>query len=189
MYPDSLFASAPMQVRKVCCQSCGADLEVDETVRFVTCNFCGSKLEIVHDTTTTHSRLLDEIDEKTDRISEDLKVIRLQNEIERVDREWQVRREGMMTKNKDGSRSKPSVAGSIVGAFMVGVFAFIWMGATSSMASKGGPSGLPLVGVVLLVIAVFVGISGVSRAGRYEKAEREMQERRRELQEKLNGLK
>lgn len=47
-----------MKITKVCCQGCGADLEVDEEIRFVNCNYCGAKLEVVHDATTTHTRLL-----------------------------------------------------------------------------------------------------------------------------------
>lgn len=46
-----------MNVKKLCCQGCGSDLVVDEGIRFVTCNYCGARLEIVHDATTTHSRL------------------------------------------------------------------------------------------------------------------------------------
>lgn len=178
-----------MKVKAVCCQNCGADLEVDESIRFVTCNFCGSKLEIVHESTTTHSRLLEEIGEKTDRMSEDLKVIRLQNELEQIDREWQTRREGMMTTNKDGSRSKPTAVGSVVGAMVAAVFGVIWIGMASSIGSAGGPGGIQLFGVVFIVIAIVIAISGVNRAGRYQQAETEMLSKRRKLQAKLNALK
>ena len=36
-----------MKTRRVCCQGCGANLEVDETIRFVTCNYCDARLEVV----------------------------------------------------------------------------------------------------------------------------------------------
>ena len=178
-----------MKTKKVCCQSCGADLEVDESIRFVTCNFCGSKLEIVHGTTTTHSRLLEEIGEKTDRMSEDLKVIRLQNELERVDREWQVQREGLMTKDKDGGRSKPTAGGSVIGAAIAAVFGIIWIGMASSVSSAGGPAGIQLFGVVFIVAAIFMAIGGVNRAGRYQQAEAEMQRKRRKLKAEIDALK
>ena len=178
-----------MDTKKVCCQSCGADLEVDESIRFVTCNFCGSKLEIVHSTTTTHSRLLEEIGEKTDQMSEDLKVIRLQNELEQLDREWRTRREGLMTRNKDGSRSKPSAGGSIAGAMAAAVFGIIWIGMASSFASFGGPGGIQLFGIVFIVVAIVIAVGGVNRAGRYQQAEAEMEGRRRKLQAKLDALK
>ncbi|MCH7225647.1 hypothetical protein [Haloferula sp. A504] len=178
-----------MKVKAVCCQNCGADLEVDESIRFVTCNFCGSKLEIVHDSTTTHSRLLEEIGEKTDRMSEDLKVIRLQNELEQIDREWQAQREGMMTKNKDGSRSKPSVFASVFGAGVVMVAGLVWFAMMAGVSSAGGPSGFGMFGFVIIGIGVVILISGVSRAGRYQQAEAEMLSKRRKLQAKLDALK
>lgn len=178
-----------MKAKKVCCQSCGADLEVDESIRFVTCNFCNSKLEIVHDSTTTHSRLLEEIGEKTERMSEDLKVIRLQNELEQIDREWESEREGMMTRNKNGSRSKPSAVGAVIGAGITGAFGFIWMVMTSSVSDVPGLGGASLFGLIFIGIAVFVAISGVGRADRYRRAESRMLEKRRQLQAKLDALK
>ena len=178
-----------MKAKSVCCQNCGADLDVDESIRFVTCNFCGSKLEIVHEATTTHSRLLEEIGEKTDRMSEDLKVIRLQNELEQIDREWQAQREGLMTRNKDGSRSKPSVVGSVFGAGVAVVFGLIWIGMTSSVTSAGGPAGFSLFGIVFIVAGLLIAISGVNKAGRYRQAETEMLERRRRLKAQLDALK
>lgn len=174
-----------MKTTKVCCQGCGADLEVDESIRFVTCNFCGSRLEIVHDPTTTHSRLLEEIGEKTERISEDLKVIRLQNDLEQLDREWAQERETYMTTNKDGSRSKPSAAGSVVGGIVAGGAGLVWMVMTAGVGHMGGPSGLPLFGLVFIGIGLWAMISGISRADRYRVAEAGMQERRRQL---LAGL-
>ena len=55
-----------MKVTKACCQGCGADLQIDETIRFVTCNYCNARLEVVHDTTVTHTRQLDKIEKTTD---------------------------------------------------------------------------------------------------------------------------
>jgi hypothetical protein len=44
-----------MTVTKVCCQSCGADLQIDESIRYVTCNYCNSVLEVVHGASVTHT--------------------------------------------------------------------------------------------------------------------------------------
>ena len=76
-----------MNVRKLCCQGCGADLEVDDSIRFVNCNYCGARLEIVRDASTTHSRLLDKIERRTGEMAGELKIIRLQNDLEQLDRE------------------------------------------------------------------------------------------------------
>lgn len=62
----------------------------------MTCNFCGSKLEVVHDESVTHTLLLKDI-------AADLKVIQLQNDLEKLDREWAVRRETFMVAGKDAT--------------------------------------------------------------------------------------
>jgi hypothetical protein len=36
----------PTKDHKVARQGCGANLEVDETVRFVTCGYCSASLEL-----------------------------------------------------------------------------------------------------------------------------------------------
>lgn len=64
-----------MKVTRVCCQGCGADLQVDETIRFVTCNYCGAKLEVVHGESVTHTKQLDRIERTTDLLASNLKVI------------------------------------------------------------------------------------------------------------------
>lgn len=175
-----------MKVAKVCCQGCGADLEVDESIRFVTCNFCGSRLEIVHDPTTTHSRLLEEIGEKTDRMSQDLGVIRLQNDLEQLDREWALEREGMMTTSKDGTRSKPSAAGSVIGGVVAAGFGIFWIGMASSM---GAPGAFPAFGVIFIIAAIAIAIGGVTKAERYQRAESTMRQRREKLMADLDRAK
>jgi DNA-directed RNA polymerase subunit RPC12/RpoP len=89
------------RVMKLCCQGCGADLQVTEEVRFVTCNYCQSKLEIVRDASVTHTRVLEKLERTTERIAGNLKVIELQNDLERLDREWERVRQSLMTRGKD----------------------------------------------------------------------------------------
>lgn len=113
----------PARVTKVCCQGCGADLEVNEAVRFVTCNFCGSRLEVVHDTTTTHTRLLDAIHRTTTEMAGNLRVIELQNDLELLDRNWDRYREACLSRGKDGELAEPNLAMAQVigvGSFVLG---------------------------------------------------------------------
>ncbi len=82
-----------MKITKVCCQGCGADLQIDETIRFATCNYCHARLEIVHDPMVTHTRLLEDIERNTEEIADNLRIVELQNELERLDRDWESRPE------------------------------------------------------------------------------------------------
>jgi len=74
-------------VIKLCCNGCGSDLQVTDDVRFLTCNYCHSKLELVRDVSVTHTRVLEKIERTSDRIAGNLKVIELQNDLERLDRD------------------------------------------------------------------------------------------------------
>jgi hypothetical protein len=79
-----------MKIIPVLCQRCGAPLDVaDESVRFVTCAHCSTPLEIVREATQSHSRILEQIHAATEDHGRRLKVIELQNELERLDREWE----------------------------------------------------------------------------------------------------
>ena len=111
-----------MKVTKVCCQGCGADLQIDESIRFVTCNYCNARLEVVHDATVTHTRQLDKIERTTDQLAGNMKVIELQNDLERLDREWDNQRNSLLVRGKNGHVSEPSSTGSMVGGVVMIVF-------------------------------------------------------------------
>jgi hypothetical protein len=79
-----------MNVLSILCQRCGAPLQIaDEGVRFVTCAHCSTPLEIVREQTQAHSRILEQIQAATTDNSKTLRLIALQNELERMDREWE----------------------------------------------------------------------------------------------------
>lgn len=167
-----------MKVTKVGCQGCGADLQIDETIRFATCNYCHARLEIVHDPTVTHTRLLEDIGRTTERMVVNLQVIELQNELERLDREWALQREDFMVTGKHGHRSLPSSTGSLVGGFVAVVFGFFWMVLAGGM---GAPLPVPLFGLVFIGFAIFGMVSGATKASGYRDAESAFNRRRNDL--------
>ncbi|RYD60437.1 MAG: hypothetical protein EOP83_19405 [Verrucomicrobiaceae bacterium] len=167
-----------MKVTKVCCQGCGADLQVDESIRFATCNYCHARLEIVHDPTVTHTRLLEDIGRTTERMAGKLLVLELQNDLERLDREWENRREGFMVTGKHGHRSLPSQAGSIVGGVIAIVGGIVWM---SFAAGMGAPFPFPLFGLLFIGFALFSMINGTTKATGYRNAESAFTRRRNDL--------
>ena len=167
-----------MKITKVCCQGCGADLQIDETIRFATCNYCHARLEIVHDSTVTHTRLLEDIGRTTERMAGNLRVIELQNDLERLDREWENRRESFMVTGKHGHRSLPSEAGSIAGGVIAIVGGIVWM---SFAAGMGAPFPFPLFGLLFIGFAIFGMINGSSKASGYRDAESSFNERRNDL--------
>lgn len=171
-----------MNVTKVCCQGCGADLQIDESVRFVTCNYCHARLEVVHDATVTHTRQLDKIEKTTDQLANKVRVLELQNDLEQLDREWDSRRETLLVRNKHGNVSEPSAAGSMIGGMIAVVFGIFWISMASSM---GAPGFFPLFGLVFIGAAVFGMINGTAKAGTFRDAQGAYESRRRELIERL----
>ena len=69
-----------MTITGACCQGCGADLEVDESIRYVTCHACHARLEVVHDTSVTHTRQLADITHNTGEMAGKIQLLELQNE-------------------------------------------------------------------------------------------------------------
>jgi len=165
-----------MKVTKVCCQGCGADLQIDESIRFATCNYCHARLEIVHDSTVTHTRLLEDIGRTTERMAGNLRVIELQNDLERLDREWADHRESFMVTSKNGHRSIPTEAGSMIGGGIGVIMGIVVLVVTSNI---GGPA--PLFGLAFIGIAIFSLINGSSKASGYKNAESAFMDQRSDL--------
>lgn len=95
------------QVLSVRCQHCGAPLQIHDAIRFVTCNYCHAELEVIRDASTVHTQLLGKIEARTAAMEGSLKIIELQNEIERLDREWEGWKQSNLDRAKDGSLCEP----------------------------------------------------------------------------------
>lgn len=154
-----------MQITKVCCQGCGANLEVDESIRFVTCNYCHGRLEVVHDATTTHTKLLEALDQRTESMARDIKVLKLENELERLDREWESTRQAMMVRGKNGSVSEPSASSATFGGMLAIAMGVVWMIFTGASPA---PAIFPMFGLVFIGGGIFGIISGNGKASEFE---------------------
>ena len=76
------------QATSVRCQHCGASLKISDGLRFITCGYCQSELEVVKDASTVYTEVLTRLQENSDAMAESIRIIEVQNEIERADREW-----------------------------------------------------------------------------------------------------
>ena len=177
-----------MKITRVCCQGCGANLEVDETIRFVTCNYCQARLEVVHDASTTHTRVLEEIREDTRRMVDNLRVIELQNDLERLDREWENRKESFMVRGKNGHSYLPSTIGSTVGGIVAGILGLAMLGLIVSSTGPANGMLMPFgcFGLLVAGVGIFGSISGLSKARAYREQLEEFQAARHLLIEKID---
>jgi LSD1 subclass zinc finger protein len=177
-----------MEMTKVSCNGCGAALQVPEGARFVTCRYCNASLEIKRTESAVYTETLERIDQRTAAMAEDLDAIRQGQEMERLDREWALRRAGFMRLSKDGTEREPSVAAGVLSIVIGGGFGLFWtvmaFGITSRGMGMGAPGPVmifPLFGVLFIAGAVVMGLMTISRALRLQQAQREYERRRGEM--------
>jgi hypothetical protein len=175
-----------MNAISVSCQNCGAPLDVADGVRFVTCGFCNSRLEIHRSPTATYSALIEKIEQRTEAMAEDLGVIRIQNEIEQLDREWMMQRDGFMVKNKDGGTREPGGIGGLIASLFAAGFGVVW---TIGASRIGAPGFFTAFGVIFICFALFGGISTMAKGSSYQSARGSYDARRQLLLERLENEK
>lgn len=172
-----------MKVTKVCCQACGADLQIDENVRYVTCKYCHSRLEVVHDVTVTHTRQLDKIERTTDQMAKKLKVIELQNDVESLDREWEKFRNRVLVRDENGLASEPTGAVAVVGGIGGVLVGILWI-VTCALSEMPA---LALVGLGIIGLSLLGMKSGRQKAEIYRIQRFRYETSRKSLLHRLQG--
>jgi hypothetical protein len=122
-------------------------------------------------------------------LADQLAEVRYQNELARIDREWQIEREKYMIADKYGRRHVPTAGMGLGAAVVGGVFGALWTIFAFALTSGGPDVGpfpivkvvFPLFGVVFTVAAVGYGLHAYSKAQQYEKAHAAYQARRRNV--------
>ncbi|MEO0481733.1 MAG: hypothetical protein AAF196_19885 [Planctomycetota bacterium] len=165
------------------CNHCGAPLKVADAARYVTCAHCGSSLVVKKDSGAAWTELAEKIVESQESMSQDLEVLQLQNDLERLDREWTMDLGRYRIHGKQGSRL-PDEGGPmlVVAPIAMVVFGVFWIGMASSI---GGPSILPVFGLVFIAAAAFSGLSAKKKGGAYRDARQRYRRRRAELERKI----
>lgn len=176
-----------METLSVRCNHCGAPLQIGEGTRFVTCQFCQSNLEVKRTDSSVFTQEVAKIAENTGRMAESLEVIELQNEIERLDREWAQKEAGYISNGKNGPhRPSSSLFGLAFGIF----FACVCFGMAVAMSNiagsfHGGFSAMGLVPAGMGVFAIVAAVMNMNKGVELERAESAHQARRAELLAKL----
>lgn len=153
------------------------------TANFVTCNHCSTRLAIHRTESAAFTEVLENLAESANRLSSQVDRIAIQNDIERLDRDFE-------TKYGDMPK-KASVAGSIFTAGFLTVWGLVWCGISGTMTLVAASQIHPLLAIVpggmfVLGLAVLIGGFGGqakehSAAATYRKAERRYQAQRAEL--------
>ncbi|HVK05640.1 MAG TPA: SHOCT domain-containing protein [Armatimonadaceae bacterium] len=119
-----------------------------------------------------------------------LEALRHQNELERLDREWDRERERYMVRGKYGTRYVPSRGMAIGMGVVSGVFGIFWMllatditrNGLRSTTGGGGMGGaflvFPLFGALFILAALFMAVDTYRKAVAYGDAEADYRRRR-----------
>ena len=185
--------AADGQTISVACNHCGAPLQVESATRFVTCAYCKSQLEIKRTGSSYFTSVLERIDQNTQSIAENVEAIRLQHELERVDREWEKERGEFATRDKNGNIVYPQASSAIGGIVGIG-FGILWTIITCAMmgsAPNEGPFPIvkvvfPLFGVLFVIVGVVSTIKRAGTADTYKGREEAYRARRDAIRQQLD---
>ncbi|HZT78776.1 MAG TPA: hypothetical protein VFA26_01020 [Gemmataceae bacterium] len=148
------------------CNQCGAELHVPPTTNYVACMRCGARLAVRRQGDAAYTEPVGQDQGPPEPVADQLAEIRYQNEIARIDREWQMEREQYLIRGRYGSYV-PSPGGSVLGGMVVVVFGIIW---TMMAVSMGAPLFFPLFGLVFIFLGIGVSLWSHSKAVSYREA-------------------
>jgi DNA-directed RNA polymerase subunit RPC12/RpoP len=176
-----------METISVRCNHCGAPLDVGMQTRFVTCQFCNSQLEIKRTDSSVFTEEVERIARNTDKMANSLEVIKLQNEIEQLDREWSAKQAEAAPSGKRGGPQ--TTGGAVFGLVFAVFFAIVCFSMAGAAGSHGAPSIFSMVPVGMGIFALVAAIMNLAKSSSLDQSRGAYQQRRGELMRKLEEMK
>ena len=172
-----------METLALTCSNCGAPISIPRGVDFLTCSHCQSQLIVKETDGAIFTSVLQEIDERTGRVEDELQFLRLRDELREHERFWEKSRERHMIKGQHGHLRVPSKLESVVVAVIaVGVFLF------SLIMFFREPVAL-LVGVLLSVAAWLLSLYLSNKVKAYQRAYEHYRSKRARINREIRELK
>src|SRR3989442_3577607 len=177
------------------CNRCGAMLHVGPGINFVTCNHCGTHLAVKRTADSTYTEAATSAP-ALDKVADQLEEITHQNELARIDREWQIEREQYMMVSRYGQRYLPTRTMSFVGGLVIVPFGVLWtvfaFFLTSGIPTGAGPLQIvhiifPLFGVIFIVAGIAMTVYSYKKAQQYEQAYMRYRQRRAAILDRDQG--
>jgi hypothetical protein len=122
-----------------------------------------------------------------EHLAAELAEVRYQNELARIDREWEIERQQYLLSDRYGHTHVPTAGQSIGAAIAIGIFGIFWTIMAVSLTASAPDVGpffiakliFPLFGVVFTVGGVALGVYAYSKAQKYQQAFQAYQARRK----------
>src|SRR4028119_96003 len=99
-----------MEIESLSCNKCGAPLDVPTSADYVTCGYCGSALAVRRTGSAHYTELLVRLEQHTEYLAGRTEYLRLRDEVEALDAEWQRERKRYLTRRLNRSLRAPTHA-------------------------------------------------------------------------------
>jgi hypothetical protein len=181
-----------MELVRLSCNGCGADLDVSDDTRFITCGYCSAKLEVKRTESAAYTRVrkaVERVERRTEEIAGEVKELReenrmlsLERDIDQLDREWEERKKELMLRAKDGTLRVPT-RGQALAIGLVAAVAAILMGGMGTKLRDGMGA---IIGLFVGGVGLIVAVLQHNKALAYERAHTEYLDRRDALTDQLD---
>ncbi|MEW4455516.1 hypothetical protein AB1L30_22795 [Bremerella sp. JC817] len=135
-----------MDMVAVSCQNCGAPLDVPAELKHVTCGHCGTALVVRHSGSVLFTETVRQLEKHAQTMQVEIRQLQIQQEIERLDREWVDIEDHHRLPSKYGHGDVPTLELAILiwicgGGFTIACAIFfqapLWLMATGVAAAAG----------------------------------------------------
>ncbi len=167
-----------MDLQRLTCGACGANLEVPEEVYFVNCRHCGASLKVQWADHVVLTVVTDTILDTTDRLQLNTEILVFQGRLAQLDREWDQASRKFMVRGRRRGYHVPSILLTAIAGFVMASFA--WLFSFLAILFTGFE---PFFGIGLLftVLAIYLVTSSAIMVYEFNSALSEYESRRREL--------
>ncbi len=164
-----------MELNAIVCVKCGAPLQVPHEVRFVTCRHCGVCLEIKQTESVVYATQIAQIDQRTERIEQQLEQMNLRRELELLDSDW----------TKVGSKLDADPFLMMFCGAMIAIAGLIV--AVATLVGQSGWGGV-VTALGIAGVGVFMTVSGIGLKRAFLRGENAYVSRRDRIALRLNQL-
>jgi hypothetical protein len=172
-----------MELETVSCNNCGAPLTITENVNFVTCGHCGTQLAVKRNESVTYTERLEHLESRTDDMANELKRLKMQQELNQLDDDWEAEKQNYMIRSKNGS-TLPDEPQAVIGV-VVSVIALVVLG-IMALTIRDGVQFMCLPMLLFLGLTAWIGYDYYNKLSGYNAAMAAYQQRRDDIYQRYN---
>jgi hypothetical protein len=168
------------------CNHCGAPLKVPDTARFATCQFCHAQLAVKHEGSAWFTEVLEKLTEQTSSIADELREMRLKQELKELDQDWDAARSKIIGNASENFHPKDLLWISwILMAF--GVFMFFAFPEQRSLIGRRNQTAGGWIPLICLGLAVVIWLFAVGQSKLLEETTERFRLRRQRLIDRFHS--